>query len=92
MQDANGLSGEEAVEIARRQLKADFGDAADELELMTDSSGNGATLCDTAQEGYEQIDSKANVVYDIGFGNPDTRYTCGYIIDAVDGSILRTYK
>ena len=92
VQDANGLSGEEAVEIARRQLKADFGDAADELELMTDSSGNGATLCDTAQEGYEQIDSKANVVYDIGFGNPDTRYTCGYIIDAVDGSILRTYK
>ncbi|MCM1135779.1 MAG: hypothetical protein NC400_09425 [Clostridium sp.] len=92
VQDAGGISKDEAVEIARKQLKTDIGDGANGLKLMTDSSGNGATLCDTAEEGYEGIDSKADVAYDVGFGNPDTHSSYGYIIDAVDGSILYTYK
>ncbi len=91
IQDADGINGDEAVEIARKQLKADLGAKADGLELMTDYSGNGATLCDTSEEGYEEIDSKAGVAYDVGFGNPDDHSTYGYIIDAVDGSILATY-
>lgn len=91
LQDANGMSGDEAVEIARKQLEADLGDAAGGLELMTDNAGNGATLCNTTEEGYEEIDSKAGVAYDVGFGNPDTHVTHGYIIDAVDGSILYNY-
>lgn len=92
VQDNNGISGDKAVEIARKQLEADLGDAANGLELMTDCNGNGATLCDTTQEGYEEIHSKADVAYDIAFGNPDTHVVYGYIIDAVDGSILYTYK
>lgn len=92
IEDADGISGSEAVEIARKQLKADLGSKADGLELMTDRSGNGATLCDTTQEEYEGIDSKAGVAYDVGFGNPDNHSTYGYIIDAADGSILYTYS
>ncbi len=91
IQDADGINEDEAVEIARKQLKADLGAKADGLELMTDHSGNGATLCDTSEEGYEEIESKAGVAYDVGFGNPDDHSTYGYIIDAVDGSILYTY-
>lgn len=52
IQDADGINEDEAVEIARKQLKADLGAKADGLELMTDHSGNGATLCDTSEEGY----------------------------------------
>lgn len=92
VQDNNGISGDKAVEIARKQLEADLGDAADGLELMTDCNGNGATLCDITQEGYEEIHSKADVAYEIAFGNSDTHAVYGYIIDAVDGSILYSYK
>lgn len=94
VQDADGISGDEAVEIARKQLAADLGGRAEELELMTDSSGNGATLLDIldiAEEG--ELESKAGVIYDVGFGDPnDKSFTYGYIIDAVDGSILYTWK
>lgn len=93
LQDAGGMSGDEAVEIARKQLETDLGDAADRLELMTDNLGRGACLLDALD--YSEVEfereSKAGVVYDIGFGNPETHDTYGYIIDAVDGSILYTY-
>lgn len=93
LRDAGGMSGDEAIEIARKQLKTDLGDAADGLELMTDSFGQGASLLDAAD--YEEVEfekeSKAGVIYDVGFGNPDNHFTYGYIIDAVDGSILYTY-
>ncbi|MCM1183304.1 MAG: hypothetical protein NC337_08020 [Roseburia sp.] len=92
VQDAGGISGDNAVEIARKQLKADLGDAADGLELMTDNTGSGATLFAPTEEGYEGIDSKADVAYNVGFGNPDIHFSYGYIIDAVDGSILYTYQ
>ena len=94
VQDANGISRDEAVEIAKKQLMADLGDKAAELELMTTSAGSGASLLDASD--YSEVDfvgeSKAGVIYDVGFGNPDTHVTYGYIIDAVDGSILYTYK
>ncbi len=92
VQDANGISGSEAVEIAEKQIKVDLGDRADKLELMTDSEDNAAELFDTTQDWCEGIESKAGVAYNIGFGDPNDRsFTCGYIIDAVDGSILQTW-
>ena len=93
LQDAGGMSGDEAVEIARKQLKTDLGDAADGLELMTDSLGQGACLLDAADYAEVQFEkeSKAGVIYDVGFGNTETHETYGYLIDAVDGSILYTY-
>ena len=94
VRDANGISREEAVEIAKKQLMSDLGDKAEELELMTDRSGNGASLLDALDypEAAFESESRAGVIYDVGFGNPDIHVTYGYIIDAVDGSILYTYK
>lgn len=93
VQDANGISEDEAVEIARKQIKTDLGEKADGMELMTDRFGSGADLMDTADfEETVEFESKAGVVYDVGFGNPETHYTYGYLIDAVDGSILQTWE
>lgn len=93
VQDANGISEEEAIEIAEKQFKTDLGDAADEMELMTDRSGSGADLMDLADFAEAMdLESKAGVVYDVGFGNPKTHCTYGYFIDAVDGSVLHTWK
>lgn len=91
VQDNDGISVDEAVEIARKKLKADLGDAAATMELMTYDDGSGAGIFDTTDEAYEGIDSKADVAYDVGFGNPDTHDTYSYIIDAVDGRILYAY-
>ena len=93
LQDAGGMNGDEAIEIARRQLEADLGDAADGLELMTDRLGQGACLLDAADYAEVQFEkeSEAGVIYDVGFGNTETHETYGYLIDAVDGCILYTY-
>lgn len=95
VQDANGISRDKAVEIAKKQLITDLGDKADELELMTYNDGTpGVSLLDASDysEAAFERESKAGVIYDVGFGNPDTHAVYGYLIDAVDGSILYTYK
>lgn len=95
VQDANGISSDEAVEIAKKQLLTDLGDKADELEFMTYNDGTpGVSLLDASDYSEAEFagESKAGVIYDVGFGNPDTHAVYGYIIDAVDGSILYTYK
>lgn len=94
VQDAGGLSGEEAIEIAREQLAADVGEKAAALELMTDRDGNGATLMDVSDDTETglTLESKAGVAYDVSFGDPDTHVVYGYLIDAVDGSILHTWE
>lgn len=95
VQDANGISRDKAVEIAKKQLITDLGDKADELELMTYNDGTpGVSLLDASDysEAAFASESKAGVIYDVGFGNPDTHAVYGYLIDAVDGSILYTYK
>ena len=94
LQDAGGISEDEAVEIAKKQLITDLGDKADELELMMYADGTpGVSLLDASDytETAFESESKAGVVYEVGFGNPDTHATYGYLIDAVDGSILYTY-
>ena len=93
LQDAGGMSGDEAIEIAGKQLETDLGDAAGGLELMTDSLGRGACLLDASDylEVEFKKESRAGVIYDVSFGNADTHFVYGYIIDAVDGSILYTY-
>lgn len=90
LQDTGGISGDEAVEIAKKQFEADLGDAADGLELMTDSLGRSASLLDASD--YAEVESKAGVIYDVSFGNTDSHAVYGYLIDAVDGSILHTYS
>lgn len=94
VQDANGIDRDEAIAIAKKQLMADLGDKADELELMTTNAGSGASLLDASD--YSEVEfeheSKAGVLYDVSFGNSDTHTIYGYMIDAVDGSILYSYK
>ena len=90
-----GISVDEAVEIAKKQLMTDLGDKADELELMTYNDGTpGVSLLDASD--YSEVtftrESKAGVIYHVGFGNPDTHAVYGCFIDAVDGSILYTDK
>ena len=94
VQDTNGIDRDEAIAIAKKQLMADLGDKADELELMTTNAGSGASLLDASD--YSEVEfeheSKAGVLYDVSFGNSDTHTIYGYMIDAVDGSILYSYK
>lgn len=93
LQDAGGMSGDEAVEIARKQLETDLGDAADGLELMTDRLGKSAFLLDASDYSEVELakESRAGVIYEVSFGNTETHDIYGYFIDAVDGSILYTY-
>lgn len=90
LQDAGGISGDEAVEIAKKQFETDFGDAVDGLDLMTDRLGRSASLLDASD--YAEVGSKAGIIYDVSFGNTDSHAVYGYLIDAVDGSILHTYS
>lgn len=86
----NGISGEEAIEIARRQMEEEIGKRAESKELMTDVSGCGAHLEDISEEtGYEH---KGDVAYNVGFGNPGDHSTYTCIVDAADGSILWTFE
>ena len=72
-QDADGISEDEAVEIAEKQLKADLEEAADGLELRTYGDGSHTTLTDDADFSEALgIESKAGMIYDVGFENPDT--------------------
>lgn len=96
LEDAGGeISVDEAVEIAKKQLQADFGSEADEMELLTYSDGTPG-VCPLSASEYEGVtfasETKAGVVYDVGFGNPDTHVIYGYILDAVDGTILYSYQ
>lgn len=94
VREAGGISEEEAIETAEKRLAADLGESAASLELMTDVRGRGAVLADVSDESEIgiKVESKAGVAYDVSFGDPDTHAVYGYIIDAVDGSILYTYQ
>ncbi len=90
VQTAGGISEEEAVEIARKQMESELGEEADGKELMTDVNGCGAFLVDISDDtSYEH---EGDLAYDVSFGSSDDHsvYTC--IIDAVDGRILHVNK
>lgn len=90
-----GISADQAVEIAREQMKAELGDKADELELLKYRDGsNAVSLMDVADysEAEFACESRAGVMYHVHFDSPDAQYAYGFFIDAVDGSILYTYN
>lgn len=93
VEDNNGIRGDEAIELAAKQVKEDLGAKADELELMADNEGIGWDLMSVSDiDENGKLCTKASVIYDVGFGNPSTHYTYGYVIDAIDGSILNTWS
>ena len=86
VQAADGISEEEAIEIARKQMESELGEKAAGMELLVDIYGCSAFLNDISnQTTYEH---ERDVAYIVGFHNLDdhSSYTC--TIDAVDGSIL----
>lgn len=88
VQAVNGISEEEAIKIAEKHMKHELGEKAKGKELMVDVSGCGAHLEDISNEiSYEH---KGNIVYNVGFGNPNDHSTYTCLIDATDGSILNS--
>lgn len=90
MQASGGISEEEAIEIARKQMESDLGEKAEGMVLTTDIYGCGAFLNDISNQTYFEHDG--DVAYIVDFSNPNEHYGYTYTIDAVDGSILYIAK
>lgn len=85
---AGGISKEEAIEIATKQMESDLGERAEGKEILRYQDGSVAVpILDISEEtAYEH---KGDLAYYVNFYNASDHsgYIC--IIDAVDGSILR---
>lgn len=89
VQAADGISEEEAIEIAVKQMEAELGEGAKGKEIARREDGSVVVLLldISGETGYEH---KGDMAYLVGFSNPvdHSSYTC--TIDALDGSILYT--
>lgn len=98
MKKADGISEEEAVEIARKAMEADLGEKAKELELCMDEKfGWCSDLCVADWSEIKEKD-KGALAYSIGFNNviegeTEIEDLLNYVctVNAVDGSILEAY-
>jgi len=89
-ESAEGISEEEAIEIAQKQMESELGERAAGKELLKDVNGCSAFLTDiSAQTDFEH---ERDIAYIVGFGNPHDRSTYTCTIDAVDGSVLQTVE
>lgn len=81
IQDADGISEEEAIEIATAQMKAELGASAEGKELLI------VYVDDISGADY---DHKGDEAYVVAFGNHNdhSTYTCA--VDSANGSILYT--
>ncbi len=85
---AGGISEEEAIEIATKQMESDLGERAEGKEILRYQDGSVAVpILDISEE--TEYEHKGDLAYFVNFYNSSDHfgYTC--IIDAVDGSILR---
>lgn len=93
IQAAGGISDEEAIEIAAKRMKDELGERAEGKEILKYEDGSAAVMMQdiSNQTDYEH---KGDIAYLVIFTNPDennhSTYYC--MIDAVDGSILKTYE
>ncbi len=87
IQAAGGISEEEAIEIATKQMEAELGERAEGKEILKYQDGSAAVLkLDISEEtSYEH---KGDVAYYVIFTDDHSTYYC--TIDAVDGSVLET--
>lgn len=87
IQAAGGISEEEAIEIATKQMEAELGERAKGKEILKYQDGSAAVIkLDISEEtGYEH---KGDVAYYVIFTDDHSTYYC--TIDAVDGSVLET--
>lgn len=92
-----GISGEQAVEIARKAMETDLGDRGKELELHYDDADSW-DLCDITD--WSEYSDRGEVAYFIQFDNvnsPNVKdledmasYHC--VINAINGNILDAYE
>ncbi|MCM1046509.1 MAG: PepSY domain-containing protein [Candidatus Gastranaerophilales bacterium] len=89
IRNVGGISQEEAIEIATKQMESELGEAAQGKEIMKYRDGSVAI---TVREISEQEDPEhaGDVAYWIVFGNPNDSSTYYCLIDAVDGSVLKS--
>lgn len=91
IQAAGGISQEEAIEIAQKQMESELGEKAEGKEILRHQDGSVAVLIleISEREGYG---NKGELAYYVIFSNPNendhSTYYC--TIDAVDGSVLHT--
>lgn len=93
IQAAGGISEEEAIEIAAKQMEDELGERAEGKEILKYEDGSTAVII---QDISEQTDyeHKGDIAYLVIFSNPDENNHSPYycMIDAVDGSVLKTYE
>jgi len=93
IQAAGGISEEEAIEIATKQMKDELGERAEGKEILKYEDGSVAVI---KQDISEQTDyeHKGDVAYLVIFSNSNendhSTYYC--MIDALDGNVLKTYE
>lgn len=96
VQEAGGISETEAVEVAKKAMKADLGEAERgmKLRMYDEEKGWSAELCVADWSEIKEKDRGAiayTVQFDLGDDTEDwTCYRC--TINAADGSILEAYK
>lgn len=88
---AGGISEEEAIEIATKQMEAELGEKAQGKEILKYQDGSVAVIILDISEKTD-YEHKGDLAYMVHFHNPNdhTSYEC--IIDVVDGSILEIHK
>lgn len=91
IQDAGGLSKDEALEIATKRMKSKLGTAAEGMDDVD------VSFADISDEDIKEMRKhmsntdcvqKGDIAYLVSFGNPDDRssYTC--MVDSLSGDIL----
>ena len=87
IQAAGGISEEEAIEIATRQMETEIGARAEGKEILRYEDGSVAVIkIDISEQtNYEH---EGDVAYIVHFYNPEDHSLYECTIDAVDGSIL----
>lgn len=93
IQALGGISEEKAIEIATKQMKDELGERAEGKEILKYEDGSVAVIKTDISEQTDH-EHKGEVAYLVIFSNPSesghSTYYC--MIDAVDGSVLKTYE
>ena len=86
---AGGISEEEAIEIATKQMEAELGERAEGKEILKYQDGSAAVIIlDISKKtDYEH---KGDFAYYVIFDNPNDNSIYYCTIDAVDGMVLET--
>ena len=93
IQAAGGISEEEAIEIARKQMEAELGEGAEGKEILKYQDGSAAVLMEEISEETDYA-HKGDVIYRVIFTDPNANEHSTYycVVDAVGGSVLETYQ